>query len=46
MHATFLYEQQAQREQETLFRCLQTLQMQVGTLEGLLSGTGMLSRAS
>jgi hypothetical protein len=30
MHATFLYTQQVQREQETVFRCLQTLHMQVG----------------
>jgi hypothetical protein len=30
MHATFLYEQQVQREQETVLKCLQTLHMQVG----------------
>jgi len=30
MHATFLYEQQVQREHETVLRWLQTLHMQVG----------------
>ena len=30
MHATFLYEQQVQREQETVLKCMQTLHMQLG----------------
>jgi hypothetical protein len=35
MQATFLYEQQLQREQDTVLKCLQTLHMQLGVADNL-----------
>ena len=36
MHATFLYEQHVHLVHETLLKCLQTLQMQLGMCHTLL----------